>query len=129
MTTVDAEHLLAKYATTKQLLDDLLQEKEALKQSIIPKEVSDQLIAVDVEFQPRTDLLKEELEKLAELLKHKIIELGQTVKGSGYTAVFTPGRVSWDDRALAGYAASHPEIKQFRKEGGPSVTLRGPKNG
>lgn len=40
------------------------------------------------------------------------------------TASYGQLRVSWDTKALDGYAAAHPEIQQFRIEGLPSVSVR-----
>lgn len=57
-------------------------------------------------------------------LKALVLESGASVKGNVVQAVFTKGRVSWDTRALDGYAAGHPEVAQFRKQGEPSVSIR-----
>lgn len=40
-----------------------------------------------------------------------------------YRACYTQGRVSWDNDGMAKYAASHPDVLQFRKQGQPSVSL------
>jgi len=49
------------------------------------------------------------------------------VKGRELEAVYVKGRISWDNKALDGYAAAHPEIGAFRKQGDPSVSIRGVK--
>jgi hypothetical protein len=33
------------------------------------------------------------------------------------------GRVSWDTKALDGYAVAHPEIEKLRIEGAPTVRI------
>ncbi|MCG3145996.1 MAG: hypothetical protein HONDAALG_03775 [Gammaproteobacteria bacterium] len=52
---------------------------------------------------------------------------GATVKGAALSAVYAKGRVSWDNKALEGYAVAHPELLAFRSEGAPSVSIRGVK--
>lgn len=61
---------------------------------------------------------------LEDEVKRLATSLGHSVKGRSLQAVYTKGRASWDDKALQGYGAAHPEILAFRKEGAPSVSLR-----
>jgi hypothetical protein len=46
------------------------------------------------------------------------------VKSGRAQAVYYKGRVSWDNESLDRYAASHPEVMQYRKEGEPSIQIR-----
>ena len=48
----------------------------------------------------------------------------ESVSGGMYRAVYTQGRVSWDNDGMLSYALSHPDVLQFRKQGQPSVALR-----
>lgn len=57
-------------------------------------------------------------------VKASVNLLGETVKGEHLQAVFSDGRVTWDTKEMDGYAAAHPEIKQFRNVGKPSVAIR-----
>lgn len=57
-------------------------------------------------------------------VKDAVLVLGQTVKSSVLMAVWSKPRVSWDIKALDGYAVAHPEVGAFRKEGKPSVSIR-----
>jgi hypothetical protein len=41
-----------------------------------------------------------------------------------YRASYTQGRVSWDNEGMTKYAALHPDVLQFRKQGQPIVSLR-----
>jgi len=52
------------------------------------------------------------------------LALGGSVKGHRLQAVWAKGRISWDAKGLEGVAAVIPEIRQFRKEGEPSVSIR-----
>ena len=65
------------------------------------------------ELQPMMDSLDE----LAETIKRLTLELGEDVETEAGSATIRKGyaRTSWDGKALSGYAAAHPEIKQFSK--------------
>lgn len=57
-------------------------------------------------------------------LRQTAVTVGHTVVVSHYRLQYQTGRVTWDNRALDGYAAAHPEILAFRKQGPPTVSLR-----
>ena len=75
-------------------------------------------------FQPQLDGLAVELDQLTQRVKEAVLAHGASVKGTGLHAVYSPGRVSWDEKFLQGYAATHEEILQARIEGKASVSLR-----
>jgi len=66
--------------------------------------------------------------ELVKAVKEAVIKHKESVKGEELHAIYNKGRVSWDTNALTGYAASHPEINEFKKVGKPSVTIREVKN-
>ena len=71
--------------------------------------------------------LQGQAEEVANRVKQSVLELGHTVAGAdgaGLSAVWSKGQIKWNDASLLGYAAAHPEIKAFRAEGKPSVSLR-----
>ena len=82
--------------------------------------VRDQLDAVDAEFTPA-------MESARKTVNEYVLSNGTAIKAGGLHAVIMPGRVSWDTKALDGYAEAHPELKRFRKVGEPSVTIRNAK--
>ena len=82
-------------------------------------EAIERLDAMRAELGPAID----QMTALEKDIRAHVLETGEThdriTIRNGYT------RVSWDNRALAGYAVDHPEIKQFAKESevGPSVAI------
>lgn len=70
------------------------------------------------------DRLQGQAQTLEAEIKAEVLSLGASVKGMDLQAVYSKGRVSWDDRGLSGYALGVPAILQFRTEGKPSVSLR-----
>ena len=76
------------------------------------------------EYDSTTAAINTEITLLTTEVKAAVEVVGHSVKGLKLHAVYTAGRVSWDDRFLKGYAATHEEILQARKEGQPGVSIR-----
>lgn len=73
----------------------------------------------------------EEQKALAECelqIKKLTLAFGGTVDGSVYQSTYNGGRVTWDSAGLNGFAAAHPEIEQFKREGKPYVSIKRRKN-
>lgn len=96
--------------------------KEAINK-ILTDKIKAQLTEIDIEFDEISDAIKETVDTLASDIKELVLASGEGYKGDGYSASFVKGRVSWDTKALNGYAAAHPEIEQFRKIGNPSARI------
>ena len=95
-----------------------------LRDRIMTPEIKAQLAEVDVEEATTLEAVRAGIDTLTAEVKSDVLKSSATVKGKYLQAVWAKGRVSWDTKALDGYAAGHPEIAQFRKEGEPSVSIR-----
>ena len=104
--------------------DGLAAQKQKLIDQVLTPEVRKRLEEIDAEFAGKDEGAAANIEKLEGEIKQETLAFGESVKASGFHAVWTKGRVSWDGKALSIYGKAHPEILQFRKEGEPSVTLR-----
>jgi hypothetical protein len=107
----------AEYAAVNLMYADL-------KESIMGQEIIDKLADLDAERQSKIDRLLKIKEELTAKIKADILTAGQSFKGAHLQALYVKGRVSWDTKALDGYAIAHPEIAPMRKEGDPSVSIR-----
>lgn len=103
--------------------DVIRMDRQAAIDAIMTDEVKAQLAAIDAEFDPFTDAVGKTIKLLESEIKVAVLSSGISVKGA-CTATYVKGRVSWDTRALTGYAAAHPEIERFKKVGEPSVRIR-----
>jgi phage host-nuclease inhibitor protein Gam len=112
---------LAALHEQRQMLQDA---QRSLTETAMPAEVKQRLEDIAMEFKPKTDLIDAEEAGLEFTIKQNVAEEQQTAKGKTLMAVFTLGRITWDTKALEGYAAAHPELKNFRKVGKPSVSIR-----
>lgn len=94
------------------------------KRNEILKQIQFQLDALDSEYNPLLEAAEENISTLENEIKTDVLLHGESVTGGTYRATFTKGRVSWDNEGMEKYAASHPDVAQFRKQGQPIVTLR-----
>ena len=94
------------------------------KRAEILRSVQAELDALDEEFAPLLAAAEARIEALREEIKSDVLEYGASVRGTHVQAVYSRGRTTWDTRALDDYAAEHPEVNDFRREGSPSVSLR-----
>ena len=94
------------------------------KRAEILKQVQAELDALDLEYRPLLEAAEDNIAALENEIKTDVLLYGETVSGGQYRASYTRGRVSWDNEGITKYAASHPEVLQFRKQGQPIVSLR-----
>lgn len=112
---------LSEYSSQLNVLD--IARKDAIAKVLTP-EIQAQLDAIDDEYAGMEDAVNANLEKLQDEIEADVLAAGASVKGTHLQAIWMKGRVSWDTKALDGYAAAHPEIAPFRKEGQPTVSIR-----
>lgn len=118
---------IEEYSRLTAGISDIETQKQALIERVLTPEIKDLLAEIDAEFDPKIAELNQTKAILEAQIKEQVIIAGQTVKGSLHQFVFSKPRVSWDTKLLDGYAMAHPEILHFRKEGNPSVSVRGVK--
>ena len=109
------------------LLEDHLtlatREYDEAKAMAMPTEVLHALAAIDATHLPQIQELTKAIGEIENQLTYAVGETGTSARGHGFHAVYIQGRVSWDDAFLQGYAITHDEILQARREGTPSVSL------
>jgi len=98
--------------------------KDEARDAAIPEEVEAALADIDAEFSPKLEAVAEKIEALEAEAKAAVLAEGETVKGGALQAVYTKGRVTWDGKKLEGMASLLPQLKDARKEGEPSVSIR-----
>lgn len=121
---MDIREKLNRLAELEAQADVLRLHFQGLRDAVLTQEQREQLADIDAEQQTALDAIKGGIDSLTAEIKAEVVGMGATVKGDHLQAVWTKGRVSWDTKALDGYAAGHPELLPFRKEGDPSVSIR-----
>ena len=121
---MDVAGWLAEMTDLQAAIDVLRLQMEDEVAAVYTPEIKAQVKAIEVRHNADQEATQARIGELRGRIKMGVLQLGQTVKGDGAQAIWIKGRVSWDTRALTGYAAVHPEIEQFRKVGKPSVSIR-----
>jgi hypothetical protein len=121
---LDIYEKIEKYSDLGVGIDLIHQEKQALIDQVLTPEIKEKLAEIDAEFDPKVDELAEQKSMLEAEIKQEVLQAGRTVKGTYHQFVYGKPRVTWNVPALDGYAEAHPEIKQFRKLGNSSVSVR-----
>lgn len=99
-------------------------DKQKLINTILTDEIKVKIAEIEAEFSDKNKIVFEKIALLENEIKELVKQNGASVKGRFLHAVFTKGRVSWDSKQLDGLMIAIPELKQARKEGDPSVSLR-----
>lgn len=121
---MDIYEKIEKYSDLTFGIDAISQEKQALIDQVLTPEIKEKLAEIDAEFDPKAEEIAQQKSMLEAEIKQEVLEAGRTIKGTYHSFVWSKPRVSWDTKALDGYAAAHPEIQAFRAEGAPSVSVR-----
>lgn len=112
---------LADYQAQK---DAAMLAKQELIDAILTPEIKAKIAEIEAEFAGKTEAVDANIAALTAAIKAEVLEFGASVKATFLHAVYGKGRVSWDTKAMDGYAVDHPEILFMRKEGSPSVSIR-----
>jgi hypothetical protein len=119
--TTFALDLLSDYYAQR---DNLALKKQEQIDKILTPEIRQAISDIEAEFGEKGAAVTENIASLEAEIREAVKLNGATVKGAVLQAVWSKPRVTWDTKALDGYAAGHPEILPFRKEGEPSVSIR-----
>lgn len=91
---------------------------------VVLASVREQLDEIDAAFAEQLQGANEASSGAEKAVRELALKLGRSVGIAGIRAVYSSPRVTWDSAKLAAYAESHPEVKEFRKVGKPSVSMR-----
>lgn len=121
---LDVYGQIEQYSQLGFALDQLELEKKALKDQVIPQELKDKLAEIDAEYADKSASLSEQRGIYEEAIKQAVLAAGKTIKGNHHSFVFTKGRVTWDGKKLDGMMSIIPALRDARREGDPSVSVR-----
>lgn len=123
-TALQVKAALDNLANAQAKLTVLMLELTQLKDSVIPADVKVKLADIDAEYQDKIDAANKAVSTFDENAKQMVATYGESVKGTFLHGVYNPGKVTWQNKELDGYAVAHPEIKEFRKQGKPYTTIK-----
>jgi cysteinyl-tRNA synthetase len=79
---------------------------------------------IEAEFSGKAEAVDENIKKLAEEIRADVKEVGFTVNGLYYQAVYVKAKKSWIPQRLEVYVEKHPDIKECYTVGEPSISLK-----
>jgi hypothetical protein len=121
MDTISKLNLISVYRIE---LESLNSDQQKLIDSVMTDEIKKQLADIETSFSDKKANVTEQISELEAEVRQEVLVAKKTFTGDKLMAVWNKGRISWDAKGLDGFAVAHPEIKAFRKEGDPSVTMR-----
>lgn len=78
-------------------------------------------------FEAQVQPLTETIEDLKDELRMEFLNLKESKSSDLLIVKYRRGAIRWDSGGLKTYAKTHPELKQFQKEGEPTVAFYLPK--
>ena len=124
MTDTEIRTMLDQLAEYRAQRDVTMLRKQSAIDAVMTDEIRAQLSDIEAEYGIMTEAVEQNIVALEAEIKRAVIAHGSTVKGAHVQAVYAKGRVTWDAKALDGYATAHTELFAFRSEGEPSVSIR-----
>ena len=79
---------------------------------------------IEIEFSGKKQAVAANIEKLKAEIKAGTKEIGYTVEGAHYQAIYVKGKKTWNAKRLDVYVEKNPEIKSCYDVGDPSITIR-----
>ncbi len=105
-------------------LEVMVEENEEERDAVLTPEMQVVLAEIGRRFADKSAGLRKDIFEMEMEIKQATLAFGESVKGGSLLAVWSKGRVSWDDKGLVGFAIAHPEINRFRKVGKSSASIR-----
>ena len=118
------EQILDELAEIKAQIDLLNIDKQKQIDSVITDEQRAAIRDIECEFNNKAEAAQANASELESKVKTLVVEHGKSVKSSRLQAVYMSPKVTWDSKALDGYALNNPALYAFRKEGEASVQIR-----
>jgi len=115
--------LLDRLAKAKSDAQRISASKQKRRDAVIDDALKHLLAGIDHDFEPQEEKATALVADLTDEIKLATLQHGGTVKGDELQAVYSSGRVTWDNKGLGGYAVAHPEVLRFQKTGKAYVSI------
>lgn len=100
------------------------QREYAFRRLDVMAAVQPQLDAIDTDMTPRLKQLAERLAAAELAVRQAVLTFGRSHYHRRVKATYYRPAVTFDNKGLQEYAATHPEIERFKKVGQPRVTIK-----
>ena len=123
MTTV-LEVLLIDLRDAQHRTAEVTRYIDAASYEATPQDVRDTLAAIQHEFAPTLTKASGDMAEAEAKVRAYVLEYQEGGKAGGLEATYTPGRVTWDTKALDKAVRLIPGLVDYRKIGDPYCTIR-----
>ena len=100
------------------------EKRRAIAALIVSPEVRRKMAKIEIRYADRMREADKNISTLQSKIKLDVLRLGRSVAGTWPRAVWSNGRISWNDSALLDHAAMHPAVLKWRKVGQPVVSIK-----
>lgn len=97
---------------------------DKMRDDMIPEDVKVKIRELAEEMAPKVASMSNELAKMELELREMVAAYGQTVTGLKFQVVYISPKPVWNEKALDGYAAAHPDILQLKSMSEPKTQIR-----
>jgi hypothetical protein len=102
--------------------------KQELIDAVYTPEIRQAIADIEAEFTLKNMVVDEKIADTEAEIKAELLDLGEIPieqrKGKYFMAVYVKGKTTWDGKKLDGMMSIIPALKDARKVGDPSVTIR-----
>lgn len=116
--------LLAKVTSMRFEIASMEQSWDRMREELIPEDVREKIKELGEEMAPKVASMAEEVEKAEAELRQMVASYGQTVTGLRFQVVYISPKPVWNEKALEGYAAAHPDILALKSMSEPKTQIR-----
>jgi len=128
---IEREKIEARFSSLEEIEAQATREAKAKIDAVLQEKTSDvyaQLAIrkqeIEVEFGDKLDALNSNISKLTDEIKADVEREGKSIKGKLLHAVYAAGRITWNTDKMEAWLVDHPFLREARKEGKPSVSIR-----
>lgn len=113
-TEEEVRTLLAKVTEMRMQVTAAEASWDRMREELIPDEVKQKIEELGQEMAPKIAEMAEELDRVEKELRDMVARYGQTVTGLKFQVVYFSPKPVWNEKALEGYAAAHPDINALK---------------
>jgi len=116
--------LLGRLTAAQEHAKQVVVRKQKRRDAVIDDATKHLLTGIDQDFETEEEDVAALVADLTDEIKAATVQHGDTVKGDELQAVYSSGRVTWDNKGLIGYALADPRILRYKKVGQPYVSIK-----
>lgn len=124
MNETELTELLDQFEGLHENLRFLARQLVEQREELLGPGLAKALLDLNAKYIALYETTEKQIAEVKDKITAVIAKRRESFRGDNWQVVYIKPRGLWNDQALQGFAASHPEILAFRKESLPSVMFR-----